>query len=492
MVTEREPARRTQGGRRAAVALALATTLAVRSVEAQSNYRSTPIGGRTTLMGGTGLNFGVDGAAPFQNPATLVLVDDERLSFSVNFYTFTAFHSRRWYQPAAVDPTHFGAFDDPSASLTDLEFNALPSSLCLFLSSSRTSRLALCAAATQTSSFTFASERQDVGMGLGRLTRIQQTMLVSFVRFALGPTYAVQLSERLTVGASLHGSLAMHRSAINANAQTYGGLAPPISSSFYSGSRGDSFELHALAGMTYRVGKHSFALAVEAPSLHVFGVGAANLNTHFEGAGASTRAVGVDGSFVSSTPLRVGVGTGVVGEKGSAELNVFFHGPMRRAYEAELDGTAVIVEGGSAREERQNIVVSRAARAVVNAAIGGQYYLSPTLSVLAGFGTDFSAAPSDEPRGDLLNYNTARTHRLIGSLGFGSHGTDPKEGELVIGTELSYGWGQRLVVNSYQLPPEFSRASHGTFTALLIIAGSTSLTSIRRAVSDAAEVWRRK
>ncbi|MBI2394144.1 MAG: hypothetical protein HYV09_31530 [Deltaproteobacteria bacterium] len=477
---------------RAALALALAATLAVRSVEAQSNYRSTPIGGRTTLMGSTGLNYGIDGAAPFQNPATLVLVDDERLSFSVNFYTFTAFRAPRWYQPAAVDSARFGAFDDPSASLTDLEFNALPSSLCLFLSSSRTSRLALCAAATQTSSFTFASERQDVGLGLGRLTRIQQTMLVSFIRFALGPTYAVQISERLTIGASLFGGLAMHRSSINANAQTYGGPAPPISSSFYSGSRGDTLELHALAGLTYRVGKHSFALALEAPSLHVFGVGAANLNTHFEGAGASTRSVGVDGSFVSSTPFRVGVGTGVAGEKGSAELNLFFHAPMGRAYEANLEGTSVTIDGAGAREEKMNVVIARGARAVLNAGIGGQYLLTPTLSVLGGFSTDFSAAPADEPRGDLLNYNTARTHRLSGTIGFGSHAADPKEGELVIGTELSYGWGKRLVVNSYQLPPEFSRASHGTFTALLIIAGSTSLASIRRAVSDAAGVWRNR
>ncbi len=62
----------------------------------------------------------------------------------------------------------------------------------------------------------------------------------------------------------------------------------------------------------------------------------------------------------------------------------------------------------------------------------------------------------------------------------------------MIGTEMSYGWGNRLVVNSFQLPPSFDRASHGTFTALLIIAGSTSLASIRRAVSDAAEVWRKR
>lgn len=474
---------------RVGIAAALVATFAVQSANAQSNYRSSPIGGRTTLMGNTGLNFGIDGSAPFQNPATLVLVDDERLSFSVNFYTFTAFHAKRWYQPGAVDTGHFGDLKDTDASLTDLEFNALPSSLCLFVSSSRSSRLAVCAATTQASAFTFASERHEAPMSIGRLTRIQQTMLVSFTRFALGPTYAWQVNDRITLGASLHGSLAMHRSSINANAQTYGGAVPPVSSSFYSGSRGDSFELHALAGMTYRVGKQSFAVALEAPSLHVFGVGAANLNTHFEGAGMSTRSVGVDGSFVSSTPFRLGVGTGFAGSKGSAELNVFFHAPMFNAYEADLNGTSVTIENNAAREEQLNVALSGKSRAVLNAGVGGEYFLTPALSVLGGFSTDFSAAPAEEPRGDLLNYHTARTHRLAGTIGFGSHGAD---GEMVVGTEMSYGWGSRLVVNSYQLPPTFDRANHGTFTALLIVAGSTSLASIRRAVSDAAEVWRKK
>jgi len=474
------------------LALFLAT-LPTQVAYAQSNYRSSPIGGRSTLMGGTGLNYGSDGAAPFMNPATLAVVGDDRLSFSVNFYTFTAFRARRWYTPGDVDTARFGDRTGDDAAMTDLEFNALPSSLCLFLSSSRTSRLALCGASIQTSSFTFASERHETPLVDGRLTRIQQTMLVSFTRFALGPTYAVQLNDRLTFGATIHGSLAMHRSAINANANTYGGTAPPITSSFYSGSRGDAFALHALAGVTYRFGRYSVAAAVEGPSLHVFGIGAANLNTHFEGSGATANAmsnsIGLDGSFVSSTPLRVGIGTGFVGDKGTAELNLSFHAPMRSAYEADFSGTSVTVENSVAREERMRVRLSHNARPVLNGGIGGEYFLSPSLSVLGGLSTDFSAAPTTEPRGDLLNYYTARSHRLAGSLGFGSHGN---EGELLVGTEVSYAWGQRLAVNSYQLPPTFGRSDHGTFMALLIVAGSTSLSSLRRAVSDAADVWRKK
>jgi hypothetical protein len=360
----------------------------------------------------------------------------------------------------------------------------------LFLSSSRTSRAAICAASTQSSSFTFASEREAIPVDSTRLTRLQQTMLVSFSRFAVGPTYAVELTDNLAFGATISGSFVMHRSAINANADTIGGTAPAISSSFYSGSRGDSLQLHALVGTTYRWGKNSFALSLESPSLHVFGVSAANLHTDYSGSGASaSRSVGVDGSFVSGTPLRAGVGYGFAGEKGMAELNFFAYAPMGSAYEAKMTGTDVRVTNGVATEEKSNVVLSQSANAVLNASVGGEYLLSQKVSVLGGFSTDFSAAPANEPRGDLLNYHTARSHRVSASFGFGSHGDD---GEMVVGTEFSYGWGQRLVVNSFLLPPTFAQVNHGTFTALLVVAGSTSLSSIRRAMSDVGDAWRKK
>jgi len=476
---------------RAAIAVAVVTLLfaQARTASAQSNYRTT-IGGRTTLMGTTGLNFGTDGSAPFMNPATLAIVDTERLTFSVNFYTFTAFHARKWYQPGEVDSARFGAPKNEGLSLTDLEFNALPSSLCLFLSSSRTSRLALCAAATQNSSFTFASERAAIPADATRLTRLQQTMLISFSRFAVGPTYALALADNVSIGATITGTFVMHRSAIVANSDTHGAMTTPISSSFYSGSRGDALQLHALAGITYRFGKQSVAFAIESPSLHVFGVGAANLHTDYSGSGAAvSRSVGVDGSFVSSTPLRVGIGAGFAGEKGTAELNLFAYAPMSSAYEADLAGTEVRVINGVATEERASVLLKQRADPVLNAAIGGEYLLTPKLSVLGGFSTDFSSAPKSEPRGDLLNYHTARSHRVAASFGFGSHTED---GELHVGTELSYFWGQRLVVNSFQLPPTLAQVNHGTFTALLVVAGSTSLSSIRRAMSDAADAWRKK
>lgn len=466
---------------------ALIAALPVRTVHAQANYRSSPIGGRSTLMGGTGLAYGSDGAAPFMNPATLVLVEDERLAFSVNFYTFTAVSARKWWVPGPIDRTRFGNLAVKDTALTDLEFNALPSSLCLFIPMPGKSRLGVCLATTQAQAFSFAAERFDTSADI-RVTQQAQTLLQSFSRFAAGPTYAVQLSDSLTFGASLHGSLSAHRSAMNAVAVTHGGATSPISSSLYNGSRGDSFQLHALAGITYRVRGYALALALEAPSIHIYGIGAANRHTQFEGAGASNQTVTVDGSYTSATPFRVGIGAGVVGSRGIAELNFHIYAPMARAYSADLTGRSVTIEGGVAREERVSVSLAQRARAVLNAGLGGEYFLSPSVSVLGGLSTDFSSLPSGELRGDLFNYYQARNHRLAFSFGIGSHG---QGGEMLVGTELSYAWGQKLAMNSYQLPPTFGISEHSTFVALLIVAGSTNLSSIRKAVLDARDALKR-
>jgi hypothetical protein len=472
-------------GMRASAALALILSLAIaRPAFAQANYRSSPIGGRSTLMGSTGLAFGRDGAAPFINPATILAVEDEQVAFSVNFYTFTAFSGRNWYQPGPIDNARFGNIAKSNTTLTDLEFNALPSSLCIFLPSSGKSRLAVCLANTQASSFSFNAEHYEAATSDGRKTQQAQTMLLSYSRFLFGPTYAFAVNENLTLGASVHGSLVAHRSVMDASGSTIGGTAAPITSVFYNASRGDSAQLSAVIGAAYKVRRATFAVSVETPSLHVYGVGAANRHTHFEGAGSSTQSIALDGSFVNPTPGRIGAGLGLSGPRGGVELDLFLHLPMSSAYHANLAGTAVTVEGGVAREERLSANISQRASAVLNAAIGGQYFLYPSLSVLGGVSTDFSAVPAGELRGDLFNYYPTRSHRLAASIGLGSHG---EGGELMVGTELSWAWGQRIAINSYQLPPTYGVSDHDTFVVLLVVAGSTSLKAIKRAVLDAAD-----
>src|SRR5580698_1907633 len=75
---------------------------------AQGNDRSAPTGGRSALMGNTGVALARDGAAPFINPATIVGIDDQRLAFSVNFFTYSLRRVSDWSEPGTVD-SRFGA-----------------------------------------------------------------------------------------------------------------------------------------------------------------------------------------------------------------------------------------------------------------------------------------------------------------------------------------------------------------------------------------------
>ncbi|MBX3192466.1 MAG: hypothetical protein KF819_36080 [Labilithrix sp.] len=482
---------------RLAGGLLLAAFVASTPAFGQANYRLAPVGGRTTLVGGTGLVYGRDGASVFLNPATAVRIDDKRLSFSVNFYTMTFVHAPSWYRPGLVDTARFGDLRAENTSLTDFEFNALPSSLCFFFKvgdipwlaasaspdvRSREARLGVCFATIQGHSFNYAASSYDHVSTTG-ITRQAQSLAQSYNRFALGPTYAMHITDDLALGASFHASLASHRSLFATAATSYGAPPNPIHSSFYDGARGDAFQLTATIGTTYRLGAASIGLAVETPSIHIFGAGAANLHTHFEGSGQESSMTTLSGSFMSRSPLRVALGTGIEGKWGQAEVNVAYNAPLAAAYRARLEGRTVNLVGGAVDDQPTSVSLSERARGTVNVGAGAQVFIVPKISVLGGVSTDLSAVP--ELNGNLFNYFPSKTTRVTASAGIGSHG---EGGDLLLGTELSFGWGDRLSVNSYQLPPRIETPGHSTVQLLFVIAGSTSLKAITRAVKDVREV----
>ena len=70
---------------------------------------------------------------------------------------------------------------------------------------------------------------------------------------------------------------------------------------------------------------------------------------------------------------------------------------------------------------------------------------------------------------------------MSASLGVGSHGTG---GSLLLGGQLSYEWGDRLAVNSYQLPARLDPVAAHNVSLVLVIAGTTSIQALKRAVND--------
>lgn len=466
---------------------------------AQLSYRLAPVGGRSQLLGGTGLTFGRDASASFLNPATSVLVDDQRLSFSANFYRLTYTTASNWFAPGPVDRAKFGDIDVRSASLTDLDFDSLPSSLCFFFTSSalhfhrpatttagtKDAHVGFCFATVDQAEFNFGAEDFSEVRANGSVTRQAQTLSQKLTRFAAGPTYGVRIDNALSLGASIHASATTFKSLLAASASTHGGAASPITSSFYGASKGLAFQIDATIGATYRFGHQTLGLSVRTPSVHVYGRGGANRATTYDGAGAETYQLVADGSFAAQTPLRIGIGTGVEGVWGQLEVNAFYFHPLGNAYRARLDGTETITNAGGASERPVALDLHQRAKGVIDLAAGAEVFMSDRISLLTGLSTDVSGAPKGSLPGTLFNYFGFGANRIAGSLGIGTHGSN---GELMIGTELAYGWGERLAVSSYQLPPVIGNAEFRTYQMMIIVAGSTSLRALKRVVEDVKQV----
>lgn len=483
------------------VVVGLFFLLTARSSFAQGNYRSSPMGGRTTLLGGTGVVYGMDGASVIMNPATALRIDPGRLAFSVNFYAAQYTTSPHWYQPGPIDTSKFGPLDVGGTSMSDIRLTSLPSSLCLFFRIGRIgwfkkatshdprfrdARLGLCAATTQTESFYYSNEGYQQTSSNGVVTRQSQAFAQTFSRFQFGPTYAMWLVPGLTIGASIHASISNHWSSLTAIAHSeQGGLGTPINSMFQSSSHGTSWQLHAIAGATYTFGRQSVGLAVEAPSLHLLGSGGATLYTQSDAGGNQASIMTGEGSFNARTPLRVTLGTGLQRKWGTAELDVSWFSPMSPAYDAVIDGNRVDTVSGTTVNTPQSFDLSQRAKGVVNIGVGAEVFLAPQISVLGGLSTDLSAVPKGELSGTLVNYYPARTNRVAASFGVGSYRGD---GALLLGLELSYGWGDRLTVNSYQAPPTIATAGHNSLGILFVIAGGTSFRAITRAVQDVTRI----
>jgi hypothetical protein len=462
-----------------APALAAAAVMAPQTAAAQANYRLAPVGGRTTLVGGTGLAFGRDSASAFLNPATVVRVDPGRLAFSVNFYELSIFTAPHWYTPGKVDQAHVGAVAGSDAAVTTAGFDTLPSSLCIFLRvgdikwlaretskdlRASQARLGICLATVQQSDFTFDRENFSAANATGG-TRQAQTVRQSFRRIAVGPTYSMYITNALAVGASLHASRAAYRSL------------------FESSALGDSYDLSATFGATYRIGRYqTVAAAFELPTAHLFGIGGLNRYTHYDGAGDGTASLTANGNFAAHSPMRIALGTGIERAWGSAEVNVSYHVPTGPAYTSHLDGRAFAQQNGGVSTDRAaSLDLSTPARGAVNFGVGGEMVIAPYLTLLTGVSTDLSTVPKGNLLVDPMNYFPSRTNRVGASLGLGSHGDG---GDLYVGGELSYTWGERLAVNAYQLPAELESTQTQTFGLLVVIAGTTSFKAITRAMND--------
>ncbi len=495
-----------RAGRGLAAAAALGAALGVASpCRAQANHRPTPVGGRSILMGGTGVALARDGSAPFLNPATMVRITDRRIAFSVNVYALSVTNLSNWYRPTQPYLSGVAAVPGERTSGQDIAFDGLPSTLCLFLlepprgdaaagvapeaadeyarpprARAGTKKLAVCFGNAERREFgLFDDERQGGGGG----TSLQTSSTIQrWRRYVLGPSFAYALDDRFVVGGSLFAQYGVFRGLWSSNAWVDDGAGGSAVTSFDHLARGREFSVTGSLGATYRAGDVTFGLNLALPTISLSGV--ASAHRFVRTAQAETLAWSASGRFVTRMPWRLSLGAGYERGRTTYELNAGLSAPVERAYRARLDGAvaAAAADGGLAGSQPFGQSDSERARPTANLSVGVEHFVGQSISVLAGAGTDFSAVPADTfQRYHAFPFFTDRTSRATLSAGLGSYGPG---GELLGGFEFDYGWGSRLGVDSFRDSPDFAVARQRSYSLLFVLSGSQSVRALRRAIQD--------
>jgi hypothetical protein len=497
-----------QSGRLIAWAILL-ICLPARRAQAQGNYASTPTGGRSALMGNTGVAMASDGSAPFNNPATIVRINDAALAFSVNFYSYELAHYSGWHEPGRVDPA-FGRLSLGDTSLDESRVDVIPSTLCLFFTVAGwgdaqgdpellpnagkrgprgRQKLAACVGNVERQRASFPAINFRAG-GTGAVINQAQSVTQSWDRFRAGPTYSVYLNDRVAVGVSLHGIYTAYGQQWSSSSVIVDPSAQAVSTSLGAAADGSSLDLAAILGITYRFAAGTtLGASVSIPSLHVTGTYDAYLHNMLTGAGDRAVLSTGHGNFIAPSPLRVAVGLGTESRRLRVEVDEALYVAPADALRADLHVDTVTAEGGSAQTSSADMSFRAGAGPVINSSMGIEVLVSPAFSLFGGMSTDFSAAPSIPATSmpSLSTFYQEKTNRVLLSLGLGSHG---EASDLLIGTQLNYGWGKALAVNSFAVPTDLAAVDETSFGVLLIVAGNVSLKALEGTVRRVEEMVR--
>jgi len=475
-----------------AFSAALLVVLTATSASAQGNSRTAPLGGRSALMGGTGIAAGRDGAAPFLNPATIANVDDTGFAFSANFLQVRSMSVPDFHRPGAVDAT-FGDLVLDKTALTTTEVDLLPSTLCLFVNLSGKNaagspghRLSFCFGTLERD----AQSKLAIGYrGGSSEVRVDQgqSFLRKWSRFSIGPAYSVNLTDELAVGASLSMLATNFDLLQSGNTSIYSSDGQFLATAIDSVASATSIDVGAALGFTYKVDRnYQLGLSVSVPSLHLLGNYSSLYQTQYSGVVDSAYAKRGTGGFRASTPARLGVGLAGNLQDVRFELDASIGFPRSRATEAKLAVDELLaVSGRRASERTSEASFFGNVQPVVNTGVGIEWFFRPRLGLLLGASTDFTAIPplSQEPTIGTIAFT--RMNRASGSIGIGSYG---KGTELAVGVEMSHMWGKTFVLNPFEVPNRLVPVDQGGWGFVLVVAGATNLNALKATMENVENI----
>lgn len=458
---------------------------------AQGNYQAAPLGGRSALLGGTGVALGLDGAAPFLNPASIVRIADRNIAFSARFFRLSQRTFGDLHQPGAVDPA-YGPLRLSNTDESSTNLRTVPDTTCFFFSRTSgrgprlagKSRLAICLAKTEERDFEKTALNYE-GSSANRRVDQSQSFSTAWGAWSFGPTFAFYLTDDLAVGASLN----VTRTRLQSTASVASiaedlGTGAAVASAFQSADYGSSWDGVMHLGAVYRLSSRvTLGASVRTPSLHFTGSYTESQDSRFDGASWALAHSGGGGSFTVRSPVRLSLGVGAEYERFRIETNVFVHSGVAEYAHAELDRDSVSASGGTvAQRSRTSLSRNESVNPVVNVGIGAEYFFSKNVSLLTGLATDASALEDLSGSDSRLFHD--RFDAWHAGLGISSY---TEFGDLVVGLRGDYMSGEVTAINGFAVPAERDVISAHEWAVTLILAGRVNLSTVAKAAQNVTE-----
>lgn len=447
-----------------------------RLAQAQANYDGVLLGGRTSMMGGTAVARGSDGAVAFLNPAGLMRIPGESFSFS----TFAVQSSMRTIQEP-FDPS--GRLGFSESSVTEYDFRVLPNTFCLFLDGpsrdqeSKRSRhkYGLCIADTENEDV-FVVESMQGRASSAFLNATAQTTRVMFRRTSTAFAWGFEISPGTNIGTTVrfdNSRLIDHTSMTTAASWEDAVEMQTLTQS----RRSSSWDTSITVGVTHAVSRvMTLGASLTTMSQHLLGFHDGS-EAMAPRDGGTKILVQDRGDFRYNQPAILRLGVAFAWPNVNFELNGNFYGAQSELARTKFDRTETRIRNGELLLQTQSRgSIQENSKPVVNLAAGLEAFIEPDFAIVAGVQTDFSGLERRaeiRPADALFRQRKDSVHVSLGTVSYGARGS------LLLGFRGYYSAGEILMADPLSSEPRFLPQPLSELGLSFVVSGQISLAALR-------------